>query len=265
MPFALIGIFLAFQETKQFDWWKLIAVILSMVFARNSAMAFNRWIDRDIDAKNDRTAKREIPAGTLKPNSVLFFVILNALLFITTTFFINNLAFYLSPVALIVVLGYSLTKRFTALCHFILGLGLALAPLGAYLAVTGEFRLHIILLGFAVLTWVAGFDIIYALQDQNFDKSENLKSVPSMIGTKNSIILSTFLHLLTMAALAYFSFLLGANYLNYAGLIIFSLLLAYQHLLVKPNDFSRINLAFFTTNGVASVVYAIFVIPSFYF
>src|SRR3984885_4828797 len=153
-----------------------------MVSARSSAMAFNRFLDRSFDAKNPRTAIREIPAGIISANSALRFVILNCILFVTATFFINSICFYLSPVALFVILFYSYTKRFTALCHLILGLGLSLAPIGAYLAVTGKFDLLPILFSFAVIFWVSGFDIIYALQDEEFDRSQELYSLPSWLG-----------------------------------------------------------------------------------
>ncbi|MEY3240550.1 MAG: hypothetical protein RIR11_1988, partial [Bacteroidota bacterium] len=177
MPFALTGFFLAVLEHKSgLNWILLGLVVLCMVFARSAAMAFNRWLDRDIDAGNPRTAVREIPAGVISPNAALAFVVANCALFVATTFFINPICFYLSPVALLVILGYSYTKRFTWLCHFVLGLGLALAPVGAYLAVTGYFSWPPVLLGCTVLTWVAGFDIIYALQDESFDRSKQLHS-----------------------------------------------------------------------------------------
>src|ERR1041385_3967632 len=171
LPFAIIGFCLAIYSGKAiFSWEKLFLVIGCMVFARSAAMAFNRYIDREFDAKNQRTAVREIPSGIITPGSALFFVIASSLLFITATFFINPICFYLSPVALLVVLGYSYTKRFTPLCHLILGIGLSLAPIGAYLAATGHFALQPLLFSFAVLFWVSGFDIIYALQDETFDR-----------------------------------------------------------------------------------------------
>ncbi|HNE29280.1 MAG TPA: UbiA-like polyprenyltransferase, partial [Saprospiraceae bacterium] len=174
MPFALAGFFIATRQQgpDALNWRLLLLVVLCMVFARSAAMGFNRWLDRDIDAVNPRTRMREIPSGTIPARSALVFVLVNCLLFILTTFFINTLCFLLSPVALAVVLGYSYTKRFTWLCHFVLGLGLALAPVGAYLAVTGHFAWLPVLLGFTVLFWTAGFDIIYALQDEEFDKSQ---------------------------------------------------------------------------------------------
>src|SRR5476649_1486879 len=198
MPFAFIGFFLAVTTTEyRFDCLKLVMMVLCMVFARNSAMAFNRYLDRDIDSKNPRTKQRDIPSGRISPASALTFTIINCLLFIVTTWFINPLCFYLSPVALLVVLGYSATKRFTALCHLVLGLGLSLAPIGAYLVVTGEFNIIPLFFSFAVLCWVSGFDIIYALQDEDFDRNESLHSIPAWLGKVNALRLSTFLHVLS--------------------------------------------------------------------
>src|ERR1700733_11502776 len=198
MPFAFIGFFLAITTTNyQFSWLKLGLMVLCMVFARNSAMAFNRYLDRDVDAQNPRTKQRDIPAGRISPTSALTFTIINCLLFITATWFINRLCFYLSPVALLVVLGYSATKRFTALCHLVLGLGLSLAPIGAYLVVTGQFALTPLFFSLAVLCWVSGFDIIYALQDEDFDRNEHLHSIPAYLGKVNALWLSTFLHILS--------------------------------------------------------------------
>ena len=229
-----------------------------MVFARNAAMAFNRYLDRNIDAQNPRTAIRDIPSGRISSKHALLFTIVNSILFILTTFLINKLCFYLSPVALTVVLGYSYTKRFTPLCHLILGLGLALAPIGAYLVVTGEFAMLPIYFSLAVLCWVSGFDIIYALQDEEFDRQNNLNSIPAWLGKKNALRVSSFLHLLTVVfvTLPYFNTDLSWFYL--AGVLFFILLLIYQHKLVKPDDLSKVNRAFFTTNGIASVVFAIF-------
>lgn len=262
LPFAIIGFFLAtIQIQTPIEWIKLIYVVLCMVFARSAAMAFNRYIDRDIDKANERTAAvREIPNGTIQPKSALLFVIINCILFIATTYFINPLCFYLSPIALLVVLGYSLTKRFTALCHLVLGVGLSLAPIGAYLAVTGKFDWLPLFFSFAVLFWVSGFDIIYALQDEEFDKKQKLHSFPVLLGTKNALMLSNFLHVLTASFILFAGYYGGLNYIYWIGCGIFILLLIYQHILVKPNDLSKVNLAFFTTNGIASVVFSIFVL-----
>lgn len=261
MPFAFIGFFLAVTTTSyRFDWVKLVLMVLCMVFARNSAMAFNRYLDRNIDSKNPRTKQRDIPSGRISPASALTFTIINCLLFVVTAWFINNLCFYLSPVALLVVLGYSATKRFTALCHMVLGLGLSLAPIGAYLAVTGQFALTPLFFSLAVLCWVSGFDIIYALQDEDFDRDENLHSIPAWLGKVNALRLSTFLHVLSAAfvIMPVFFAPVGFGYLYYAGIVFFCAMLIYQHLLVKPNDLSRVNFAFMTTNGIASVVFAVF-------
>lgn len=271
MPFALTGFFLAVKEYDTGVNWRLFGlVVLCMVFARSAAMAFNRWLDRDIDAGNPRTAIREIPAGVISPNAALTFIILNCVLFVATTWFINRLCFYLSPVALLVILGYSYTKRFTWLCHFVLGLGLALAPVGAYLAVTGYFSWPPVLLGCTVLTWVAGFDIIYALQDESYDRSKNLHSVPVLLGTRNALRLSEMVHLTTAGLLILSVYLMQQHTayhihpLIWGGVAVFLGLLLYQHLIVKPNDLSRVNLAFFTTNGIASLAFGVVAVTAFF-
>jgi len=259
MPFAFIGFFLAVTTTEgKFEWTKLLLMLLCMVFARNSAMAFNRYLDREIDAKNPRTKVRDIPAGRISPAAALTFTITNCLLFVTTTWFINLICFYLSPVALLVVLGYSATKRFTALCHLVLGLGLSLAPIGAYLVVAGHFALLPIFFSLAVVCWVSGFDIIYALQDEDFDRNEKLHSIPSALGTAKALALSTFLHVLSAIFVILPVFFTHMGPLYYVGIVVYCSMLVYQHRLVKPTDLSRVNFAFMTTNGIASVVFAAF-------
>ncbi|MDY6800123.1 MAG: UbiA-like polyprenyltransferase [Bacteroidota bacterium] len=261
MPFAFIGYFLALYQTKAiFEWKLLVLIVLCMIFARNAAMAFNRFVDRKIDNKNPRTAVREIPSGIIKAKSALIFVIINALLFILTTYFINTITFILSPVALLIILGYSITKKFTAICHLILGLGLSLAPIGAYLAVTATFDLLPILYSLVVLFWVSGFDIIYALQDLDFDKEEQLKSFPVFFGRKGALSASILLHFLSATIVIIAGLIAGFGLMYWLGSIIFIILLIYQHLLVKPNDLSRVNFAFFTTNGIASIIFAVFTI-----
>lgn len=266
LPFALIGFFLAINTSAlAVNWITLIYVVLCMVFARSAAMAFNRFIDRKIDLANPRTAEiREIPNGTISSKSALLFVIVNCLLFVATTYFINPLCFYLSPVALAVVLGYSLTKRFTALCHLVLGLGLSLAPIGAYLAVTGKFDWLPLFFSFSVLFWVSGFDIIYALQDEEFDKEQKLHSIPVLMGKKNALMLSNFLHIITASFILYAGYYAELGLFYWIGSVLFIGLLSYQHFLVKPNDLSKVNLAFFTTNGIASVLFAVFVLLDLY-
>ena len=261
MPFALIGFSLGISAGDfPFSFRILLLIILCMIFARNAAMGFNRLVDRKFDALNFRTRNREIPSGIISPKAAAAFVFANATLFILTTYFINSLAFWLSPVALLVILGYSLTKRITALCHLILGLGLSLAPIGAYISVTGSFSLLPLIYSFIVLTWSGGFDIIYALQDDDFDRSASLYSIPSLIGRKNALMVSSLLHLVTFLLLIAAGISGGSGYLYWAGAIIFSSLLLYQHLIVKYDDLSRVNLAFGTTNGIASILYAFFVI-----
>jgi 4-hydroxybenzoate polyprenyltransferase len=281
MPFALIGFFLAvikppiysnineaigwgYDITSFVAWKKIllkfILVILCMIFARSAAMAFNRWLDANFDAKNPRTAVREIPAGVIKSNNALLFVIANCILFIACCFFINKICFYLSPVALFVVLFYSYTKRFTALCHLVLGVGLSLAPIGAYLAVTGQFALLPILFSFTVLFWVSGFDIIYALQDEEFDKNNQLHSIPAALGKSKALMVSNLLHVFSAACVISAGVYGHFGLWYWIGVAIFCGLLIYQHTLVKPTDLKKVNMAFFTTNGIASVVFAIFVI-----
>ncbi|MDZ4793529.1 MAG: UbiA-like polyprenyltransferase [Bacteroidota bacterium] len=281
MPFAFIGFFIGLFEITslipgwhktifppQFNWKdlgiKFGLVILCMVFARSAAMAFNRYLDRRYDAKNPRTAIREIPSGIITAKNALAFTIISSLLFIGCTFFINQLCFYLSPVALAVVLGYSYTKRFTPLCHLILGVGLSLAPIGAYLAVTGHFSLLPVIFSLAVIFWVSGFDIIYALQDEEFDKSEQLYSIPVWLGKAKALRVSELLHLLSAAAVVTAGFVGKFGWLYWMGAAVFVFMLVYQHSVVKPTDLRKVNLAFMTANGIASVVFAIFVIADLF-
>ncbi len=255
MPFALVGGSLGFKEKGFFDVKILLLIVCCMVTARNAAMAFNRYIDRFFDSQNERTKIREIPSGIINPKNALIFVIINSFLFIAFTYFINWTCFFLSPVALLVILGYSYTKRFTPLCHLILGVGLGLAPVGAYLAVTNHFSLSIIILGLAVMFWVGGFDIIYALQDTNFDKSHGLWSIPAWLGNHKALLISKIMHFCSITLILIFGYLTNAHYLYYFASLLFLGLLFYQHTLVKPDDLSKVNLAFFTTNGIGSVVF----------
>jgi 4-hydroxybenzoate polyprenyltransferase len=231
-----------------------------MVFARNAAMGFNRVADRKFDALNPRTKNREIPAGIIGTRAATVFVIMNAALFIIATGFINRLTLYLSPVALVVILGYSLTKRITALCHLFLGLGLSLAPIGAYIAVTGKFSLLPLIYSFIVLTWSGGFDIIYALQDDEFDRENKLYSLPSYTGRRNALMISVFLHMLTFLLVIFAGITGYGGWIFWTGAAVFTALLAYQHMIIKHDDLSRVNLAFGTTNGLASLAFALFTI-----
>lgn len=284
MPFALIGFFLGLYKGEfgvgawvfdnnydsaesdiQLIYWrvvifKFILVILCMVFARSAAMAFNRYLDRNFDAMNPRTALREIPTGILSASSTLWFTIICSLLFMVCCWFINWLCFLLSPVALFVILGYSYTKRFTPLCHLILGLGLSLAPIGAFLAVTERFDFLPVIFSFTVLTWVSGFDIIYALQDEEFDRSQKLYSIPAALGKEKALRISRLLHV-SSTLFVVLAGLYGAfGWLYWIGVAFFAGMLLYQHSIVNPNDLRKVNFAFMTANGIASVVFSIFVI-----
>ena len=266
MPFAFIGFALGIQymgiHHLPFEnvGLKLFLVITCMVTARSAAMAFNRYLDRHFDKLNPRTAIREIPAGIIKAEKALLFIIINSILFVTATYFINTICFYLSPVALFVILFYSYTKRFTFLCHLILGIGLSLAPIGAYLAVTGEFNIVPLLFSFAVVFWVSGFDVIYALQDIEFDKSQSLYSIPSYWGLGKALNIARGLHVISASFVIAAYFLGGFHFVYIGGLLVFVGMLIYQHSIVKPQDLSRVNIAFMTANGIASIVFSNFVI-----
>jgi 4-hydroxybenzoate polyprenyltransferase len=263
LPFACIGFTLAIvREAQPFSWPLLVKMLLCMVFARSAAMSFNRYLDRKFDALNPRTAKREVPAGIVTPQNALLFTIINSILFCITTWFINPLCFYLSFVALFVILFYSYTKRFTALCHVVLGIGLSLSPIGAFLSVTGYFSWLPLFFSFSVLTWVSGFDIIYALQDEEFDRNNKLHSIPAALGVKNALIVSTLLHIVSAACIIGAGLLGHFNWIYWVGAFFYCTMLTYQHLLVKPNDLSKVNMAFANTNGIASVVFGALTIIS---
>ena len=266
MPFALTGFVLAVATTEsEFSLRLLLLIILCMIFARNAAMGFNRLADNRFDALNPRTKNREIPSGTISPKAAAVFVIVNSLLFIGATAFINRLTLYLSPVALIIILGYSLTKRITSLCHFILGLGLSLAPIGAYISVTGRFALLPLIYSMIVITWVSGFDIIYALQDDEFDRSNSLHSLPSAAGRRKALTISIIVHFVTFLLLFAAGIAGKGGLFFWIGAALFTSFLIYQHRIVKHDDLSRVTLAFATTNGVASILFAVFVMLDLYF
>lgn len=261
MPFALVGYFLASaREGHGFSLRTLLLVILCMVLARSAAMSFNRLADYRFDRMNPRTASREIPTGIISRRNALIFVIASSLLFIVATAFINNMTLLLSVPALAVVLGYSYTKRFTPLCHLILGLGLSLAPIGAYISVTGQFALLPLVYSAIVLTWVSGFDIIYALQDDEFDRSAGLYSLPAVLTRSQALAVSVTLHILTAVLVFAAGYLGEGGVLYWIGAAIFLALLVYQHFIVRPDDLSRVNLAFGTLNGIAGLLFGMFVI-----
>ena len=265
MPFALLGFFTAVKSGEnEFTWSLFILVVLCMVFARNAAMGFNRYADHKFDRLNPRTEGREIPAGKISPRSALVFVIANSLLFILAAAFINRLTMVLSPLALLVILGYSLTKRFTSFSHLVLGLALGLAPLGAYIAVAGRFDILPVLYGLIVLFWVSGFDIIYSLQDSAFDNDRGLLSMPVKLGYKQSLVLSAFLHFLSLAFVFLSGLLAPRGILYWLGALIFALMLIYEHIIIKPGDNSSILKAFGTINSYAGVFFCAFAIADLY-
>ena len=267
LPFAIVGFFMAIGFYGfQFSILQFILVVLCMFFARNAAMAFNRIVDKSWDGINERTSRREIPQGIIKPQNALIFVIINMFAFWIATFFINTVCFLLSPVALGIILSYSYTKRFTFLCHFILGIGLGLAPIGAFIAVSGEFKLFPILIGIAVWAWVSGFDIIYALQDIDFDRQNKLFSIPAKFGAKGAFLISRVMHIISgLTIIATFFLYLNNSVFYSIAALVFNLLLIYQHSIISPNNMKRINFAFFNLNGVASVIFAVFAVLGFFF
>ncbi len=270
MPFALIGFVLGMAALKNNNInlqtsevvIRFFLVLLCMITARSAAMGFNRYLDRHFDQLNPRTAIREIPAGIIKAEKALGFVIVNALIFIVATYFINPICFYLAPLALFVILFYSYTKRFTYLCHLVLGVGLSLAPIGAYLAVTGTFDMLPLLFSFAVIFWVSGFDIIYALQDTEFDAAQSLYSMPSHWGAVKALNIARLFHVVSASFIVAAYFIGTFHWLYLIGMLVFIGMLIYQQSIVKPNDLSKVNLAFMTANGIASIVFSIFVISS---
>ncbi len=263
LPFALLGMVFAARGVP--DLKTLVLIILCTLFARNAAMAFNRYLDADIDAKNPRTKDRAIPSGKLSRIFVLGFVVVNSFLFIGSAYLLNPLAFKLSPIALFVVLFYSYTKRFTSFSHLILGLADGIAPVGGWIAVTGSFDKDAIYLAVAVMLWVAGFDILYSLQDIEFDRSAGLYSIPAKIGVSKALFISRFFHFIVVLLLLIFGVKAGAGVWYKTGLLIGAVLLFYEHTLVRADDLSKIDVAFFTTNGFFSVILLIFSLLDFYF
>jgi 4-hydroxybenzoate polyprenyltransferase len=256
LPFAFVGYFLAVQASGSLEWTTLALVTLCMFFARNAAMSFNRYADRRFDAANPRTAQREIPQGIITEKHALIFCIANAALFVATAALLNPLCLALSPVALFVILGYSLTKRFTALCHFVLGLGLSLSPIGAYIAVTGEIAATPLLFSAVLLLWTAGFDILYALPDEKFDRDNRLHSIPAMLGRKNAIRLSALIHVACAVTVLYIGVYEIDSVFYRTGTLLFISCITYQHCIVNEHDISRVNLTFTLVNGAASIAYA---------
>lgn len=252
LPFAIMSAFIASKGLPQLA--KLGWILVAMVGARSCAMAFNRLADADIDSKNPRTSTRAIPAGLITKGAVWIFTLVSAGLLVCAAWRLNPLAFALSPVALAVIMGYSFTKRFTALSHLWLGLALSISPVGAWIAITGRFDWTPIVLCCVVLLWTAGFDIIYACQDVNFDRKHGLHSIPARIGIRWALWISSALHVVAVVLLFVIPLLAELGLFYYIGVGIVVLIFIYEHAIVKPNDLSRVNLAFFTLNGMISLV-----------
>lgn len=256
LPFALIAYFWATKggfETKSF-----FLVLLAMVSARSAAMAANRLIDYKFDIKNPRTAKWPLSKGEISKKFTFFFLFFNILIFELSAYFLNEMCFYLSPVALFFLIIYSYTKRWTAFCHIILGFTDGIAPVGAWIAVKEQFSFESIMLCLAVTFWVAGFDILYSLQDIDFDKKEGLKSIPVKFGIEKSLKISSVFHIITFFFYVLAGFFYGAQIIYYLGLIVISPFLIYEHIIIKPNDLSKLNAAFFTINGYVSILILFF-------
>jgi 4-hydroxybenzoate polyprenyltransferase len=253
LPFAFLGALLAARGLPTA--WQMIWITVAMIGARSTAMAFNRIADRDFDAKNPRTAMRAIPAGTLSVTFVWGFTIISAAIFFLATAMLNRLTLFLSPIALASIVLYSYTKRWTLLSHLVLGWCLAIAPTGAWIAVRGTIDSPIpLLLSLVVMLWTAGFDVLYACQDYDFDRRERLYSIPARLGIARSLWISRFLHAGAFAALVALYFLTNLGPLAIVGVIATGALLIYQHTLVRADDLSRLNAAFFTTNAFVSVI-----------
>lgn len=257
LPFALTGAMLAAGGVP--PWQKLAWIVVCMVTARSAAMAFNRWADADLDAANPRTRSRAIPAGLLSRNFVALFTIVMSGLFLLASAQLNRLTLLLSPVALAIVLLYSYTKRFTTFAHFVLGLSLGIAPAAAWIAVRGALDPRILVLMAAVLFWVAGFDVLYACQDFEHDRQTGLNSIPKALGITGAFALTRFLHLAMIVLLIWLVKLFALGPISWVGIAVVALLLLYEHMIVSPRDLSRLNAAFFTMNGIISVIFFVFI------
>ena len=258
LPFALASA--AVAAGGRVPWPELPWIVVAMIGARSAAMGFNRLADQAIDARNPRTAARELPRGALSRHEVWLFVSLSALALVGAAAMLNPLCLMLSPVALLVVMGYSYTKRFTSLSHLVLGLALAIAPVGAWLAVRGRFEAAPVLLALAVLAWVAGFDTIYSCQDVEFDRREGLRSLPALLGIRRALTVARLLHVVAAVLLAALYAVAPLHPIYLAGVAGVAALLAYEHSLVSADDLSRVDAAFFTVNGWISVGYLVFTV-----
>ena len=256
LPFAFTGALLAARGVP--PWSTILWITVAMVGARSAAMGFNRWADRDFDAENPRTNTRALPKGLVSPAQVILFTGVSSVLLVYAAYRLNTLSFVLSPLALAIVFFYSYTKRFTFLSHAFLGLAICLAPIGAWIAVTGRLEAPALVLGAAVLFWLLGFDVLYALQDMDFDRKSGLHSIPQRFGIGRSLWIARVSHAVTMAALFWLYALLSLGWSFLAGVIIALCLIIYEHTLVKEYDLSKLNMAFFNMNGYLSVTIFVF-------
>ncbi len=259
LPFALAGAALA-ARGHGIEWQQAAWIVIAMVSARSAAMGFNRLVDREMDAENPRTRDRALPRGWITPRAVAVIVAVCSALFVFSAYQLNPLCLKLSPIALLVILSYSFFKRFTWATHLVLGLALGIAPMGAWIAVTGTFDLAPLWLSVAVLTWVAGFDIIYACQDYAFDVSHGVHSIPRRMGVRPALLTARLLHLATVAALVAVYQVFELHTLYLCGTALVAGLLVYEHTLVRADDLSKIDAAFFSANGLVSVVYFAFML-----
>lgn len=263
LPFALMSAFIA---ARGFPHWEKIAwILLAMVGARSMAMAFNRIVDVELDAKNPRTKERALPTGKIKLVHVWLFTIVSALVLLFAASQLNPLAFKLSPVVIFVLCIYSYTKRFTWASHLILGLSLGIAPVGAWIAIKGDISAVSLILGSGVLLWVAGFDIIYACLDYEFDKRESLFSIPKAVGIKGALILSIIFHILTLGLFYWTGVAAGLGLFFMMGILVTALCLLYEHWIVRPGDLSRVNVSFFNINGIISMILFLFTVTDLFF
>lgn len=251
LPFAFTGIFIAAGGVPSLR--VILWVVVAMVGARSAAMGLNRLIDADIDAKNPRTSKRAIPAGAITKGRTLLYILISLAVYFFAAFMLNPLTLMLSPVPVLVFILYSYTKRFTNLCHIVLGLALGLAPVGAWAAVAGSLSVTPFILCFAVLAWAAGFDVLYAIQDIEFDRKEGLYSIPALLGISGALITARLLHIIAFALLMILKFAAGLGFIYLAGVMLSGAFMLYEHSLVSKNDLSKLNTAFFNINAYISI------------
>ena len=253
LPFAFLGAVMAAEGLP--TWWQILWISLAMVGARSAAMTFNRIVDRDFDAANPRTANRELPSGKLSVRFAWVFFLASVVLFLVAAYSLNWLTFALSPIALASVLGYSYAKRFTSFSHLLLGWALAISPTGAWIAVRGAIDSEVpLLISLFVLMWTSGFDIMYACQDHDFDRKAGLRSIPARFGVARSLWMARLFHIQAWVVLLILYLVSGLGIVALVGVGLVALLLVYQHTIVRPNDLSRMNAAFFTTNAFDSII-----------